>query len=134
MQWYQTSTILPSAQLKAMVRDASHLDDDWDRSLHAWRRRDRLRPDALDALMIWQVLVAIHSHALAVTAKLAVGRGRDWARRVSTNSRALLEGKELLGTERLVMDLSGGLDEILEVGTSEEVTEVHKLAVALILN
>jgi len=84
--------------------------------------------------VIRQLLVAVHGHALAVPAKLAVGGWGDRARRVTADGRALLEGKQLLGTEGLVVDLGGGLDEILEVGAEEEVTEVDELAVVLILD
>lgn len=47
---------------------------------------------------------------------------------------ALLEGQQLLGTERLVMDLRGRLNKILEMSAEEEVPEVNELAVVLILN
>lgn len=84
--------------------------------------------------MVRQLLVAVHGHALAVPAKLAVGRWRDGARRVAANSRALLEGKQLLGAEGLVVDLGGCLDEVLKVGACEEVAEVDELAVVLVLD
>jgi len=84
--------------------------------------------------VVWQLLVAVHGHALAVPAKLAVGRWRDGARRVTANSRALLEGKQLLGTEGFVVDLGSCLDEVLEVGACEEVAEVDELAVVLVLD
>jgi len=48
--------------------------------------------------------------------------------------RVLLEGKQLLGTEGLVVDLRSGLDEILEVRAEEEVAEVDEFAVVLILD
>lgn len=47
---------------------------------------------------------------------------------------ALLECKQLLGTEGLVVDLRCGFDQILEVGSGEEVSEVDKLAVVLIFD
>jgi hypothetical protein len=47
---------------------------------------------------------------------------------------ALLEGKELLGTERLVVDLRSRLDEVLEVRAEEEVAEIDEFAVVLVLN
>jgi hypothetical protein len=53
---------------------------------------------------------------------------------VAADSRALLESKQLLGAEGLVVDLGGGLDEILEVGAKEEVAEVDELAVVLVLD
>jgi hypothetical protein len=49
-------------------------------------------------------------------------------------STALLEGQQLLGTEGLVMDLRGGLDKVLEVGSEEEVSQVDEFAVSLILD
>jgi hypothetical protein len=48
--------------------------------------------------------------------------------------RALLEGKQLLGAERLVVDLCGRLDQVLQVGAGEEVTEVDEFAVVLVLD
>lgn len=80
------------------------------------------------------VLVSVHGHALAVPAELTVGRGRNGARRVATDGGALLEGKQLLGAERLVVDLCGGLDEVLQVGAGEEVTEIDEFAVGLVLD
>jgi hypothetical protein len=53
---------------------------------------------------------------------------------VATNSRALLEGEQLLGTEGLVVDLRSGLDQVLQVGAGEEVAEVDEFAVALVLD
>jgi hypothetical protein len=47
---------------------------------------------------------------------------------------ALLEGKQLLGAEGLVVDLCGRLDQVLEVGAGEEVAEVDEFAVVLVLN
>lgn len=46
----------------------------------------------------------------------------------------LLESKELLGTEGLVVCLRCGLNEILKVGSEEEVSEVDKFAVVLIFD
>jgi hypothetical protein len=51
-----------------------------------------------------------------------------------SNSAAFLESQQLLSTEALVMDLRCCLDEILEVGTGEEVAEVDKFAVGLVLD
>lgn len=108
--------------------------DDWCGPLHARRGRSALHPrKAVNAAVIWQLLVAVHGHALTVPAKLAVGRWRDGARRVARGG-ALLESKQLLGTEGLVVDLGGCLDQILKVGAGEEVAEIDKLAVVLVLN
>jgi hypothetical protein len=53
---------------------------------------------------------------------------------VTADSRALLEGKQLLSAEGLVVDLCRGLDEILQVRAREEVAEVYKFAVGLVLD
>lgn len=47
---------------------------------------------------------------------------------------ALLQGQKLLGTECLVVDLRCGLNEILEVGSEEEVSQVDEFAVVLVLD
>jgi hypothetical protein len=47
---------------------------------------------------------------------------------------ALLQSKQLLGAEGLVVDLAGGLDQVLQVGAGEEVAEVDELAVSLVLD
>jgi len=84
--------------------------------------------------MVRVLLVPVHGHALTVPAKFTIGGWRDGARRVTADSRALLEGEQLLGAERLVVDLSGSLDKVLQMGASEEVAEVDEFAVGLILN
>lgn len=47
---------------------------------------------------------------------------------------ALLEGEQLFGTESLVVDLRGGFDEILQMGSEKEVSQVDEFAVVLIFN
>lgn len=47
---------------------------------------------------------------------------------------ALLQGQQLLGTESLVVDLRGGLDKVLKVGSEQEVSQVDELAVVLVLD
>ena len=79
------------------------------------------------------LVVAVHGHPLRAPAHLAVGRRADWPAAVPLCA-ALLQGQELLGAERLVVDLRRGLDEILEVSPEQEVPEVDKLAVVLILD
>lgn len=49
-------------------------------------------------------------------------------------SRALLECEKLLGTERLVVDLRCGVDQVLEVGAGEEVAEIDEFTVLLVLD
>jgi hypothetical protein len=80
------------------------------------------------------ILVSVHGHALTVPAKFTVGRRTNGARRVTADSRALLEGQQLLGAEGLVVDLCGRLDEVLQVGAREEVAEVYEFAVGLVLD
>jgi len=53
---------------------------------------------------------------------------------VATDGRALLEGEQLLGTERLVVNLRGRLDKVLQVCAGEEVAEVDEFAVGLVLD
>ena len=109
------------------------------RRLHARthpRRWGTTRLDAsitVNAVVVRELLVPVHSHALAVPAKLAVGRRRDGTRRVALVG-ALLEGKQLLGAEGLVVDLCGGLDQVLQVSAGEEVAQVDEFAVGLILD
>jgi hypothetical protein len=72
---------------------------------------------------------------VGVAAKLAVSRRADGpAASTATVCAALLQGQELLGTEGLVVCLRCSLNEVLEVGSQEEITQVNELAVLLILN
>lgn len=48
--------------------------------------------------------------------------------------RALLQRQQLLRAEALVVDLAGGLDQVLQVGAGEEVAQVDELAVPLVLD
>lgn len=81
-------------------------------------------------------LVAVHGCPLGVAAQLAVRRGADGsaATRVATGGAALLQSQQLLGTEGLVVDLAGGLNQVLQVGTGQEVAQVNELAVVLVLD
>lgn len=79
-------------------------------------------------------LVAIHRHSLRASAHLPVSSGADGPAAGTTMGAALLQGQQLLGTESLVVDLGGSLDEILEVGSEEEVAQVDEFAVSLILD
>jgi hypothetical protein len=53
---------------------------------------------------------------------------------MSSSCTALLKRQQLLGTEGLVVDLRCGLDEILEMGAGEEVSEIDKFAMGLVLD
>ncbi|CAG8744428.1 5158_t:CDS:1, partial [Acaulospora colombiana] len=61
-------------------------------------------------------------------------RSSSLSRSCSTSRGCLLEGKELLRSEGLVVDLGRSLDQILQVCPEEEITEVHELAMTLILD
>lgn len=80
-------------------------------------------------------LVTVHRHSLGVPAQLTISRRADWsAATLSSRSAALLECQQLLGTEGLVVDLRCGLNQVLKVGTGQEVSEVDEFAVSLILD
>jgi hypothetical protein len=49
-------------------------------------------------------------------------------------STAFLQSLQLLGTEGLVVDLAGGFDQVLQVGTGEEVAEGDEFAVVLVFD
>jgi hypothetical protein len=53
---------------------------------------------------------------------------------MSSSGAALLKCQQLLCAEGFVMNLRCGFDQILEVGTGEEVSEVDKFAMVLVLN
>ncbi len=78
-------------------------------------------------------LVAVHGHPLRASAHLAIRRGADWPAAMALGA-ALLQGQQLLGAERLVVDLRRSLNEILQVGSEEEVPQVDEFAVILILD
>jgi hypothetical protein len=52
----------------------------------------------------------------------------------TTGGAALLQSQKLFGTESLIVDLAGGLNQVLQVGAGQEVAQVDKLAVVLILH
>lgn len=83
-----------------------------------------------------QSLVSVHACALRVAAQLPVRGGADGpaATGVATGSAAFLQGKQLLGTEGLVVDLAGSLDQILKVGAGQEVAQVDEFTVVLVLD
>lgn len=80
-------------------------------------------------------LVSVHAHSLGAPAHLTVsGRADRSAGGTTTVCAALLQRKQLLGAECLVVDLGGGLDKVLEVGSEQKVSQVDEFAVVLILN
>ena len=50
------------------------------------------------------------------------------------DSGALLKCEQLFGTERFIVDLRSGLNEVLKVSAGQEVTEVDEFAVVLVLD
>jgi hypothetical protein len=79
-------------------------------------------------------LIPVHGHALRVAASFSVLLRRADGAAGVVDGAALLEGEELLGAETLVMDLGGGLNQILEVGAGQEVAEIDEFAVVLIFH
>jgi hypothetical protein len=71
-----------------------------------------------------------------VAAQFAVGSGADGSAACTTSGvcAALLQGKQLLGTEGLVVSLRRRLNELLQMGAQEEVAQVDEFAVLLILD
>ena len=65
--------------------------------------------------------VAIQSGAVRLTTKFTIGRTDRTTTGVSGGG-GILESDQLSGTKSLVMDLGRGLDEVLEVGSREEIT------------
>jgi hypothetical protein len=53
---------------------------------------------------------------------------------VTASCAALLECQQLLGAECLVVDLRCRLNQVLEVGSGEEISEVYEFTVVLILD
>ena len=66
--------------------------------------------------------------------------GRHGCGRSSSSTRRslglgrFLDSQKLLGTESFIMDMSGSFNKILQVGSSQKVTQVHKFAVMFILD
>lgn len=78
--------------------------------------------------------VPIHRHALRIPAQFAIGRGTDGSAAGVAGGAALLQRQKLFRAEGFVVDLRRRLDEVLQVGAREEVAEVDKFAVVLILD
>jgi len=79
-------------------------------------------------------LITIHRHSLGASAQFSVRCRADRSTTSMSSSAALLECKQLFSTESLVVDLRSGVNQILEVGSGKEVSEVDKFAVVFILN
>jgi hypothetical protein len=82
---------------------------------------------------LWTFLRGKLDYSL-IDARLSSSAASGGGTRSSTSRAGLLQSKELLASERLVVDLGGGFNEILEVGAEEEITQVDKLAVTFILD
>lgn len=70
---------------------------------------------------------------MRVSAQLAVCGRADGSASVALST-TLFEGQQLLSTEGLIVDLGSRLDQILEVGSKQEVSQVNKFTVGLILH
>jgi hypothetical protein len=80
-------------------------------------------------------LVAVHGHSLRAPAYLTLSSRADGPAATARGVCAgLPKSHELLGAERLVVCLGGRLDEVLEMGSQEEVAQVDELAVVLVLD
>ena len=90
----------------------------------------RLHPSSLPGTAR---LVSVNRHPLLRTpAQLPVGRRGDGP--AASCSARLLEGQQLLSAEGLVVNLRGGLDQVLEVCTREKVAQVDEFTVSIVLN
>ena len=79
------------------------------------------------------LLVPVQGHPLTASAEFPFGAGGDGSRALA-ESGAFLKCEQLFGTERFVVDLRSGLNKVLEVSASQEVTEVDEFAVVLVLD
>ena len=80
------------------------------------------------------LVASVHGHSLRVPARFPVSTGADWPAATSTSSTTLFECQQLFGTEGFVVNLGGCFNEILKVGTCQEVSEVDKFTVILVLD
>ena len=93
----------------------------------------RTSPFTAPSLSGIKILVPVQGHPLTVSAEFSFGAGGDWSRALA-ESGAFLKCEQLFGTERFVVDLRSGLNEVLEVSAGQEVTEVDEFAVVLVLD
>ena len=78
-------------------------------------------------------LVSIHGHPLRAPAQLSVSCWADGSAPGQACT-AFLECQQLLSSECFVVDLAGGFDQVLEMGTSEEVSKIDEFGVVLIFD
>lgn len=71
---------------------------------------------------------------MRAAAQLSVRGRADWPAAAVALCASLLQCKQLLGTEGLVVDLGRRFDQVLEVCSQEEVPQVDKFAVVLVFN
>lgn len=117
-------------EIKTLRKEKEESDPDWAHCpcfIHAKKQGQAKCSD---------ISIAIHRHALRVTAKLPVGRRTNGpaATRMAASSTALLECQKLLSTECLVVNLACRLDKVLKMGAGKEVSEIDEFAVILILH
>ena len=81
------------------------------------------------------LLIAVHSHPLRLSAQFPLCRwAYGSAPGMSTCTAVLLQCQQLLCAEGLIMDLACCLNQILQMGPCEEVSQRNELAVILVLN
>ena len=71
---------------------------------------------------------------MRAAAQLTVRGRADWPAAAVALCASLLQCQQLLSTEGLVVDLAGGFDEVLEMGSREEVAEVDEFAVVFVFD
>ena len=76
---------------------------------------------------------AIHAGSLAAPAQFPVRSGTDGPTALASRA-PLLQSQQLLASVALVVDLAGGLDQILQVGARQEVAQVDEFAVVLVFD
>lgn len=78
-------------------------------------------------------LIPVHGHPLRVPAELSIGRRTDGsAPRV--RGVTLLQGEQLLSAETLVVDLRCGFDQVLEMGSGQEVPQRDEFAMVFVFH
>lgn len=73
-------------------------------------------------------------HTTISSSRYLIGQIGDSPASVSTLSGTLLQRKQLLRAEALIVDLARRLDQVLEMGAGEEVAQVDEFAVSLVLD
>ena len=78
----------------------------------------------------------IGTHGSLDVSSIRAGCGSEWATRstAAQGRTVLFESHELFGAEGFVVNLTGAVNEVLQVGACEEVAKVHEFTVSFILH